>query len=418
MGNPSDAKGIGSYHITPRWYLGLPVATALTGTETVPAVQAGKDVQVPLSLLEPALSSAYTNFSPNSLPRFRLALAQVRTGAGNAQIALTGDSTSAGLGAPGGNGYTGAHALAYPAWLQQLLNAYAVPAQADSFWGDNGFATVAGATVPVVDPRIVLGAGWGPTGVPSVGGSSFFNNTTTNPIAFTPVNAFDTIVVTYVQNTALGTLAVDIGGAALSTFSTAGVGAFVRKTISTGAAPATGTVNVRISGTPASTFVIGVETLNSTKPTVSVWNNGDCGATALSLSSTSSPWSWQPGLVSMAPSLVICGIGINDSREITVAAYIAAYQQFITAVTAVSDMIMLIEVPSETTIIPEATQEQFVTAQYALAAANNLPVIDLRKRFVSWAAANALGYMWDPLHCLAVGYSDVASAVFNAPGLF
>lgn len=49
--NPSVALGVGSYLITPRWFLALPVVTTLTGLETVYSIQDGMDVQIPLSLI-------------------------------------------------------------------------------------------------------------------------------------------------------------------------------------------------------------------------------------------------------------------------------------------------------------------------------------------------------------------------------
>ena len=49
--NPANAGGIGSYLITPRWFLALPVVTTLTGLETVYSIQDGVDCQVPLSLI-------------------------------------------------------------------------------------------------------------------------------------------------------------------------------------------------------------------------------------------------------------------------------------------------------------------------------------------------------------------------------
>lgn len=49
--NPANAFGIGSYLITPRWFLGLPVVNSLNGLETVYSVQDGVDVQVPLALI-------------------------------------------------------------------------------------------------------------------------------------------------------------------------------------------------------------------------------------------------------------------------------------------------------------------------------------------------------------------------------
>lgn len=49
--NPAVALGVGSYLITPRWFLGLPVVTTLSGLETVYSIQDGVDVQIPLSLI-------------------------------------------------------------------------------------------------------------------------------------------------------------------------------------------------------------------------------------------------------------------------------------------------------------------------------------------------------------------------------
>src|SRR5580692_8166013 len=49
--NPANAFGVGSYLLTPRWFLHLPQVTTLNGTETVYSVQDGVDCQVPLSLI-------------------------------------------------------------------------------------------------------------------------------------------------------------------------------------------------------------------------------------------------------------------------------------------------------------------------------------------------------------------------------
>lgn len=370
------------------------------------------------------LAATYSNFSPLQFPRWRKAMSLVRSGAGRARLACTGDSTTFGLGSVGTpQSYSNAKASSYPTQLATVLGPQKnLLAHADSVWCDNGLATVAGATVPLADPRVALGAGWAPTGQGSMGGASFFNNTTNNALAFTPNNAFDTIDVWYVCNSGLGKFAVDIGGAALSPSpvdTTIGTHGALKATFSTGAAAATGTVNVKLSGTPASTFIIGVETYNSATPKVSVWNQGRCGGLASTLSDISNPWSWQNALVAAAPDLVVSGIGINDARlSVSLDTYTANYQQFITAVKAVSDMVMLIEVPSQTGVVPAAAQTQFVAAQYQLAAANNLPVIDLSQRWVSWAYSNPLGYYFDQLHPYAVGYGDISQAVINSPGLF
>jgi hypothetical protein len=364
----------------------------------------------------------YTNFSPTLFPRWRKAMGGVRSGTARARIACVGDSTTFGLGSVGSPAsYSNAKAYSYPTQLAQALGPQKnLPAHWDSFWCDNALDSVSGATLPLADPRMSLGAGWAMTGQQSMGGASLFNNSTTNPLSFTPINAFDTFDIWTLCNTGLGTITANIGGSALATVNTStGTHGAVKTTVSTGAAPATGTINIELSGTLESVFIIGLEAYNSTLPKVSVWNQGACGAEVSSLSASSSPWYWQPALVSAAPNLVICGIGINDGRlGESLATYIADYQQFITAVQAVCDMVMLIEVPSQIAVVPAATQAEFVAAQYQLAAANNLPVIDMSERWVSWVYSNNLGYYYDQLHPYAAGYGDVVQAILDAPFLF
>lgn len=368
----------------------------------------------------PALPT-YTNFGPTQLPRWRAALARVRTSQGIARIAVTGDSTTAGFGSTPTNGYTGAVASSFPAQLASALNAYKVPAQNNSFFTENGFTTVSGATPSVVDPRLTLGTGWTSAGASTFGGNSFTSSTASSVFTFAPVGAFNTVDIYYLVASGLGTFTVNTGGSTLATVNTAGTSAIGKVTVSTGSSAAVGSINIVVSGSSA-VFIAGEDAYDSANNKVSVWNQGRVGAGVAFLAATTNGYSWQNALVSTAPDLVICGIGVNDYRTggsgITLANYITLYQQFISAVTAVSDMVMVIEVPSQITSATAAYQAQFVAAQYALAAANNLPVIDLTQRWVSWASANGYGYYYNNLHPNAIGYNDVAHSVLDAPFLF
>ncbi|MGF7131891.1 lysophospholipase L1-like esterase [Paraburkholderia sp. EB58] len=374
------------------------------------------------SVIQQAATPTYQGFTPLAFPRWRKAMGGVRSGTARARLCCLGDSTTFGLGSVGTPAsYSNAKAFGYPTQLAQALGAQKnLAAHWDSFWCDNGLDSVAGATLPLADPRIALGTGWSNTGQTSMGGLSLFNNTTTNPVSFTPINAFDTFDIWTVCNSGLGTVTADIGGAVLATISTStGTHGATKTTVSTGAAPATGTINVRLSGTLASVFLIGIEAYNSTLPKVSVWNQGWCGGTTANITGNASPWSTLPALVAAAPNLVMCGIGINDSRTgVTLAQYIANYQELITAITAVSDMVLFVENPPEISVVTTALWTQFQQAVYQLAAANNLPLIDLTQRWVSWAYSNALGYYYDALHPYAAGYGDITQAFLDAPLLF
>jgi lysophospholipase L1-like esterase len=369
----------------------------------------------------PPVLPTYTNFNPAQLSRWRLALAKVRAGQAQARIAVTGDSITAGFGSTPTNGYSNAIATSYPSQLAAALNAYKAPTRYNSFFTENGFSTQAGATPSVVDPRLTLGTGWTNAGASTFGGNSFTGASASGALTFAPTGAFNTVDVYYLVNSGLGSFTVSVGGVTLATVNTAGVSSLGKVTVSTGASAAVGSIVVTPTGS-GTVFIAGEDAYDSANPKVSVWNQGRIGAGIAFLAATTNGYSWQNALVSTAPDLVICGIGVNDYRTagsgITLANYITLYQQFITAVTAVSDMVMVIEVPSAASSAPLATQAQFVAAQYALAAANNLPVIDFTQRYVSWSFSNGLGYYFDSLHPNAAGYNDVAQAVLEAPFVF
>jgi lysophospholipase L1-like esterase len=114
------------------------------------------------------------------------------------------------------------------------------------------------------------------------------------------------------------------------------------------------------------------------------------------------------------PDLSIIGFGMNEYlQQQPLATYKAAMQTLIDkAVSKGSDTLLVVTVPDGTTAktIP---QSEYAKQLYDLADANNLPLIDLQHRWVSYAVSQPLGYYGDPTHPNTAGYMDKARCIYN-----
>lgn len=350
------------------------------------------------------------NFTPLSLVRWRKALARVRDGSGRAKLAFIGDSTTAGLLSNGTS--TNIRPKSAPYALAPRFANVGASALIDSTWGDAGGAA-SSSTLPTLDSRVTFGAGWAGTGPFSLGGAMPANSTTTNVLAFTPAGSFDAIDIYYVQNAGLATFTVNVdAGATLATINAAGSIAVVKSTVSCTAG--THTVNIARNGTGSVAFIIGIDCYLSTAPKVAIWNMGACGSTTANWATNTLAYDPLKAIVTVAPDLVVLNLGINDARTgVSVATYQANMQAIITAISAASDIVLQVPVPSDTAITAQATTDAYKAAVLTLGAANNLPVIDVGYRFVRYSTANTNGLMADSLHPGMLGYQDIAAAHYG-----
>lgn len=353
------------------------------------------------------------NLTPTSLPRWRKCIANVRAGTGRCKLATVGDSTTAGLLSNGTS--TNIRPNSYPyVMAKRLMYQGAQIATIDSTWGDAGAAD-SSSTLPTFDSRITFGSGWLTSGEPfSLGGHVPANATTTNTYSFAPAGSFDTIDIYYIQNTGLATFTVNVdGGATAATINSAGSISVQKATITVAAG--THTINIQRNGTGGTAFIIGIDAYLSTAPKVAVWNMGSCSSTSGNwAANTSAPWDPTQAIVTVAPDVAVINLGINDMRTgVSLATTIANIQTIITALAAHMDVVLTIPVPSQTSIIPQATQDAYRAALIGLATANSVPLIDLPARFVNYTTANSNGFMADQLHPDAQGYQDMATSVLS-----
>lgn len=357
-----------------------------------------------------------TNYNPNyqnlsvrnalPFPNFRAALGRIKTGTGRGKILMCGDSTTVGFGS--NDAATGnMKPLSVPTDLANMFTVNGVPAQVNSFMGD-GFQPNYTSTF---DNRLTLGTGWGHSGT-FVGGDSLVT-TTSGTLSFAPTQPVDTFVIWYWQNLSSGTISANINGGSATTQNTLGAASLQNFTI-TGTL-GLNTLNItRSAGTII--FILGVEAYNSAVDSLDIINAGWYGSECVQwYAMTQNGFATNP--FALGQDLTTFCLGINDWEKMP--SSLAIYQSDLLAMVKqaqlVSDVAIITPNPTGATA-SQATQQSYVNAMYAVAAAANVPIIDNFARFVSYAQANAEGEMFDTFHPNGVGYADLAANIFSTIG--
>lgn len=351
------------------------------------------------------------------LPKWRAALAKVRASNGSAKVLCIGDGSTFGIFSNGTS--TGdLKPKAYPTKLAAFMNSAGTNAHANSFMG-TGTGSAAGdsASTDVDDARVVMGAGWTHAGLNSVGGSMFTASSATSALSFLPTVNVDTFDIYYRQYSGGGVFAYNFNGAGGGTQTTNNAtDSVVKATVST--TLGSNTLNLNYSS-GSGVYIVGVVAYDSTKNWVDVINAGWPLSQALDWAVSTNGYSpCNTGISGVAPDLTIINLGVSDVAQVEgIGAYIANVQKIITAAQATGDVLLVSQTPvSVTATYPQSTQAQYAAALYALAAKNNVPLLDLYSRWVSYTLSNANGLMGSVLYPNAVGYSDMAAAIFNFVG--
>jgi lysophospholipase L1-like esterase len=359
----------------------------------------------------------FYNISGNrasQLPKWRKAMSNLRRGAGPARIACVGDSTTRGSHAlAGANDYS----AGYPAQLARYIAPkYGLTATWDSFFGACGVSL---ATIAALDTRFTY------TGALAEGagaaqysfGSATFEMTSASSMTFAPIGNVDTFKIYYIKSTtyANGIFTWSIDGGSTTQINSSGSNSVGIATVSAGALGAHAITLAWVSGTVE---IIGFEGYNASNvnSTLTVLNGGIDGGASPNWVYAALPWS--PGnaatYTALSADLIMINLGINEElNAISPATYTSNMQTLITSCLTVADVALIAHTPCSATT---ASQQAIIAAVYALAATNNIPVIDLFKRWGSNAAfakLNGFGYYGDVNHPTAMGYGDVANAIGN-----
>lgn len=339
------------------------------------------------------------NFKPSQVFRLRAVLARAKAGATLASIGFVGDSTVAGT-----NGGNTPGVTDWPTIFKNTLTAAGYPSAGSGF-----VAAYRGAMTS--DPRWTYGAGWVAPGI----GNVMANSTTANPMTFTSTVAGTEVRVYRTRNGGHFTVSID-GGTPVQVNGD-DVAAYSAYTV-TGLPNTTHTVSIVRTGVNAE--IAGVEILNGTTG-VRYHNAGIAGSKVATLADTDFR-AVSNLMAGTAPRLIASAIFIMcETNDVSgaggavtpVATYKSQMQTAINNLKAVSaNLILVTAVPSDALDFTLYTQ-----ALYELADTNDLPLIDLQQRWVSFAEANGRSLMGDGTHPAPAGNVDIGTSIVRALGL-
>lgn len=351
-----------------------------------------------------------------SLTHWLQALTSMKNGASNAKILCIGDSTTFGTGANGtssGNWQP----TTYPTQLSGKFTSAGINSHANA-WMGGGRNT---ADQWPRDARITDGSSW--TADTSFdtrcfGGYTAKATTNTNAFSFLPTVNVDTFIVYYLQVTSgPRSFNLDINGGAATTVNVVNA-ANQLATQNITATLGSNTCNATWVSGATGTYVAGMEAYNSNKKWVSVINAGYRGSNTGDWCDATSPFSAGKAATyaTVAPDLTIISMAINDWVDGTsLATYQTNLQTLINLAMGVGSVLLVTSNPSDPSLgVSLATQATYTNVELALAASNNIPIVDIFNQWGSYAASNANGWNFDGLHPNGTGYGVIAQQIFNA----
>lgn len=359
----------------------------------------------------PAPVSAISNFVPGlSLPKWQAAKQRVRAGLANARVGILGASQDVGT-----MPTTNFRASSWPMQMAaKLAAATGLPVGTDSWFGYNN----TGANWTTWDTRIAASglSEWGA----SFGGS-IARMAAGGYVNFTPVRTTDTYEVWYFTAAGRGTLTIrdGVGGAVLTTVSTAGATGLQKATVSAALASRTWV----IEGT-GEVVLLGGYAYNSAIREISVFLGGRSlwGAKVFTTGAAGVPHTYiESNAALQIPSLgldcMFLILTVNDAAP-SAPTPIADYKAYMTALgnaaKSTGDLVMQSSGPvdwGQYGFQTYAAELPYLRTAHELAYALGAPMIDTIARWggtEAYARYSQAGWYYDSGHYTAPGLADIA----------
>lgn len=355
------------------------------------------------------------NWKPGRLSRISSALAKHRAGAGTAEIAFVGDSTTAGVGSNPAASNTDIRRRSFPAIVSKILTErFGLKCSNMGFFGDgweNG-------NFGVADPRVTRGSGWTIFQTMVPGGWAHRDNTTLSPgINFVPsaTVATDRLDVWALVYPGYADFVVSTGGTFNGSAATNAAVSGVKRFTFSRAASTTAWTLQKSSGTlSAELIILGMEAWVSADNPVRIWNMGAAGSKVSDWATPNENWNAKNALkdVAYAPDLTAICLTINDwANTTTESVYKAAIATMIEAGLVTGDVLLISGVPSNIGTASVARQNEVLGWMLGMAVQYDLPAVVLADRWTSQALNPDRGLYYDGLHPSNVGYCDIAEVI-------
>lgn len=356
----------------------------------------------------PAISGL-TNANTTAL---RAAIQGAIAGTTRGRIQLIGDSTM--YGSYANSTSISSKVLSVPYYLMSQLTASLCPAEINSMMGAAHIASM--AAYQGYDPR--WSTGWTVDNSHDYyGGYLFTSSTIGQQITWTPGGTFDTIELYYLEPAAGRSYDVIVGGITVFTIQpTSGAATFTKKvTISLGAPTSAVTFSNNVA---AAVYLNGIQTYTASQNKLAIMGAGIPGGVAADWNAAAANYAPGRMILAYAADHTFYELIINDAVLGTnVTTYGTTLQSLVTKALGSGGCTLVVGNMTDPTFnsnaTPQATQQLYRQKIYDIAAANNIAVIDMWTQLGTWAEANALGYMFDQSHLLAVGNAVKAAAYYD-----
>lgn len=353
------------------------------------------------------------NIKDSNTTNFRTAW---RTSASNAQVpvAFMGDSTMRGVDEAASPYNTQYSRLAMPMKVSGYLNNMGITAGSDNWYGISGSNFNDYMTRDERCGSTGATTAFG-TAVNCQGGSEVEFPTAAGTFTFTPLNPCNKADIYYQDSTAGRQFSWAVDGGSATTLTTTGANTIVKVTIDLSTVALH---TITLTWVAGFVRIYGIDCYNDTRRQLTMRQWGIAGGTSTDMiNDTGTPNAGRLTQMSLyPPKLVIseCGVVNSWRNSRSVANTTTDMQSLITAVkNAGSDFIFLVPPFDNGSTGLTSSQNDYVTAMYTLADSNNVGLIDIRKRHLSWK--NAVNYGWmrssDNVHPAAFGYDDEAQIV-------
>lgn len=349
------------------------------------------------------------NLKPSNTLRIRAAMANPNRAA---LVACLGPSTTAGQSVGGG----AAQAVnSWPMQLARMLQAQGIAAGANNFFGDKaGYGQgQTAATFMAGDGRVVLTGTAQPTSFGTVGGNGFALGTgAAGALVFTPQDPVTKFDIYWRDGSAGQTFSYAVDGGSTTNVATSGTAQVAKTTVNAGARGTHALTLSWVAGTPR---LVGVHAYDDTgtRREISIFNWGISGVRTAGLLNDVDPnASPLKAWTAIAPDLSILGDwAINDWRQsVPIDTFQANLAAGIAQGKLSGDVIVATPLWDNGTAGLTAQQDAYAAATIATALAADVPVLDLRSAWVSYAAASAAGLYSDTVHPAATGYALEAAS--------
>lgn len=311
----------------------------------------------------------------------------------------------------------GARALCVPTKLRDYLIAAGYNASSES-WNEG---TNTGATLPLYDPRVTLGAGWTVLGSGAagssgqcIGGRLIQNTTETVTLAsFQPSTQVKNFEV-YIASSGAGTIALAIDGGAETNVVVTGT-TFQKYALNAASLGNHTISHRRVSG---SCYLVGGRAYDPAKTEIRIINMGTRGSSTFGWIAADQPYRPLTALATIAAQKYICNLGINDMINLTLDQFKTNYATLITAILATNPtatpanvLALMVPTPIDAAQAVNFTALQCRTAIYELAATFGLTVIDTPVITGTRAQMDARGQSVDTLHFNATLMDFIAQKI-------